>query len=122
MQKEKFMFWQYVLHYVNLIQLYIDFSDQFFACQILFIKFYLGCPQKRVPKLNGYNFLNIYGSWMKQKLAESKDFKVLLHLSIYFSNIFLLATIPAEIVQRVIGEFSRRIRNYIVAVGRLFEK
>ena len=59
---------------------------------------------------------------MKQKLAESWDFKVLLHLSIYFSNIFLLARIPAEIVQRVIGEFSRRIQNCIVAKWRLFEK
>ena len=30
--------------------------------------------------------------------------------------------IPAEILERVIGEFSRRIRNYILARGGLFEK
>ena len=33
---------------------------------------------------------------MKQKLAESWGFKILLHLSIYFSNILLLATIEFE--------------------------
>ena len=32
---------------------------------------YTGCPRRRVPKLNGYNFLNIHGRGMKQKLAES---------------------------------------------------
>ena len=52
-----------------------------------------GCPRKRVPKLNGYNFLNFYGRRMKQKLTESWDFKVLFHLSIYFSNNIYLATI-----------------------------
>ena len=54
---------------------------------------YTGCPRKRVPKLNDYNFFNIHGRWMKQKLAGSWDFKVLLHLSIYLLNILLLATI-----------------------------
>ena len=34
----------------------------------------------------------------------------------------IIESIPAEILQRVIGEFTRRIRNYIVARGRLFEK
>ena len=33
-----------------------------------------------------------------------------------------IESIPAEILQRVIGKFSRRIRNCIVARGRLFEK
>ena len=34
----------------------------------------------------------------------------------------IIESIPAEILQRFIGEFSRRIRNFIVARGRLFEK
>ena len=34
----------------------------------------------------------------------------------------IIESIPAEFLQRVIGEFTRRIRNYIVARGRLFEK
>jgi len=34
----------------------------------------------------------------------------------------IIESIPAEILQRVIGEFSRRILNSIVARGRLFEK
>ena len=34
----------------------------------------------------------------------------------------IIVLIPAEILQRVIGEFSRRIRNCIVDRKRLFEK
>ena len=34
----------------------------------------------------------------------------------------IIESIPAEILQRVIGEFTRCIRNCIVARGRLFEK
>jgi len=34
----------------------------------------------------------------------------------------IILSIPAEILQRVIKEFSRRIRNCIAARGRLFEK
>ena len=34
----------------------------------------------------------------------------------------IIESIPAGILQRVIGEFSRRHRNCIVARGRLFEK
>ena len=34
----------------------------------------------------------------------------------------IIGSIPAEIMQRVIGEFSRCILNCIVARGRLFEK
>ena len=34
----------------------------------------------------------------------------------------IIESIPAEILQRVIGEFSRCIRNYIVARGGLFEE
>ena len=34
----------------------------------------------------------------------------------------IIESISAEILQRVIGEFSRRIRNFIVASGGLFEK
>ena len=34
----------------------------------------------------------------------------------------IIESIPAEILQRIIGEFNRRIRNCIVARWRLFEK
>ena len=34
----------------------------------------------------------------------------------------IIETIPAEILQRVIGEFNRRIRNCVVARGRFFKK
>ena len=34
----------------------------------------------------------------------------------------IIESIPAEILQCVIGEFSRRIRNSVVAWSRLFEK
>ena len=34
----------------------------------------------------------------------------------------IIESIPAEIMQRVIGEFSRRNRNYDVARWILFEK
>ena len=34
----------------------------------------------------------------------------------------IIDSIPAEILQRVIGEFSRRIRNCVVAKEGLFEK
>ena len=34
----------------------------------------------------------------------------------------IIKSIPAKILQSVIGEFSRPIRNCIVARGRLFEK
>ena len=34
----------------------------------------------------------------------------------------IIESIPAEILQQVIGEFSRRIRNSILARGGLFEK
>ena len=34
----------------------------------------------------------------------------------------IIESITVEILQRVIGEFSRHIRNCIVAVGGLFEK
>ena len=34
----------------------------------------------------------------------------------------IIESIPAEILQRVIGEFSRRIRNCIVARGGLYKK
>ena len=51
--------------------------------------------KKKETILNGYNFSNIHGRW-KKKLAESWDFKVLLQLSIYLSNIIHLATIEFE--------------------------
>ena len=57
------------------------------------IHVYTGCSKKKVTILNGYNFFNIHGRWMKQTLAESWDFKILLHLFIYFSYILLLAKI-----------------------------
>ena len=66
---------------------------------ILFLKLsvyiyiiYTGCSKKHVTILNGYNFFNIHGRYIKQKSTESRDFKILLHLSIYFSNIFPEAT------------------------------
>ena len=34
----------------------------------------------------------------------------------------IIESIPAEILQRVIREFSRRIQNCIVARGGIFEK
>ena len=67
---------------------------------------------------------------MKQKLSESWDFKDFLQVSIYFLNTIrqinehvneIIESIPTENRQRVIGEFSRRIQNSIVARGRLIE-
>ena len=57
---------------------------------------YTGCSKKNLTILNGYNIFNIHGRWMKQKLAESWDFKILLHLYIHFSNIILSVTIAFE--------------------------
>jgi len=34
----------------------------------------------------------------------------------------IIVSIPVEILQRVIAEFSRRIRSCIIARGRIFEK
>ena len=36
-----------------------------------------GVPKKKVTILNGYNFFNIYGRYMKQKSTERRDFKIL---------------------------------------------
>ena len=52
-----------------------------------------GVPKKKLTILNDYTFFNIHGRWMKQILAESWDFEILLHLSFYFSTILLLAII-----------------------------
>ena len=52
--------------------------------------------QKKDTILNRYNFFNIHGRQMKQKLAESLDFKILLHEYIYFSYYPPLATIQFE--------------------------
>ena len=46
---------------------------------------------------------------MKQKVAESWDFKILLHLSIYFSNILLLATIEFECDGSIPAEFQQEL-------------
>ena len=54
---------------------------------------YTGCSKKKVTILSSYNYFTIHGRYMKQKSTESRDFKILLRLSIYFSNIRLLATI-----------------------------
>ena len=59
---------------------------------IRYICIHTGCSKKKLAISNGYNFFNIHGRWIKQKLTKSWDFKFLLHLSIYFSNILLLAT------------------------------
>ena len=63
---------------------------------ILFKIIYRVSQNKR-HDLNGYNFLNIYGRLMKQKLAESRDFEIILHVSIYFSNNLPLAAIVDDI-------------------------
>jgi len=52
-----------------------------------------GIPNQKLTILNGYNFFNIHGREMKQKLAESWDLNFLLHLSVYLSNNLALATI-----------------------------
>ena len=62
----------------------------------IFVYTYTGCSKKHVTILNGYNFFNIHSRYMKQKSSESRDFKILLHLSIYFSNIFPEATIQFQ--------------------------
>ena len=69
----------------------IEFHN--FSGRVRTLNYYAGCSKKKLTILNGYDFFNIHGRWIKQKLAESWDFKILLHLSIYFSNIRLLATI-----------------------------
>ena len=58
---------------------------------------YTRCSKKKITILNGYNIFNVHDRYLKQKSTESRDFKILLNLSIYFSNIFAEATIQFQL-------------------------
>ena len=59
--------------------------------------------------------------WLYERLNQQK--KIPATLSPMKDQVMeIIKSIPAEILQRVIGEYSRCIRNCIVARGRLFEK
>ena len=57
---------------------------------------------------------------MKDKISRKKIPATISHIKDQVKEI--IESIPAEILQRVIGELSRRIRNCFVVKGGLFEK